>query len=797
MARDRLKALEAANEELRLRLEEAEDALEAIRTGQVESLVVEAPDGPRIFSLEGATQSYRGLVEAMSEGAATVSDDGTILYCNARLAEMLQVPLERVMGSALRDWVPPRHRQGMDALLAGALRGDSRGELGLERAGEGELPVHLSMKAFHDNGRRVLCLVATDLTEQRRNEQVLAEGRLARSVLEQAADAIVVCDEKGRVTRASRAAEQLCGCNPSCASFDAAFPVVLSSPLLAGGLASTALQGAVTRAEPATLTRVDGTKAHLLVSATPIQGPDDRTIGCVITMVDVSEHRRAEEELSAAEERVRTLGDNLPDGAVYRYAHDADGRPHFLYISAGIEQLTGVPPAEILRNASALHDTFVPEHRQRLVEAETRSRQTLAPFEIEVQQRHRRSGEVRWALLRSVPRRLVDGSTVWDGFHFDITARKKAEDALRDADRNKNQFLATLSHELRNPLMPIRNCLFMLERAPPGGDQGRRAQSVIQRQVDHLARLIDDLLDVTRISRGKIQLRREPLDAREVVQRTIEDQRAAFDKAGVSLHVALADTPLPMNADRTRLAQVVSNLLQNAAKFTARGGQAWVTLERDVATKEALLRVRDNGCGMDAHMVAHLFQPFLQSDLTLDRSRGGLGLGLSLIKGLVDMHGGSIAGSSAGPGKGAEFVVRLPLATEQVGSSAAAPRREPRPRSRRVLIIEDNSDAADSLRDVLELDQHVVEIAGSGPEGLDKARRFLPEVVLCDIGLPGMSGHEIARAIRADPKLRSAYLVALSGFAAPEDLAASKAAGFDRHMSKPPALEQIAQILMG
>lgn len=436
MARDRLKALQAENEELRLRLEEAQDALEAIRSGQVESLVVEAPDGPRIFSLEGASHSYRVLVEAMNEGAATIADDGTILYCNARFADMLHVPLERVMGSPLRDWVPAPLQGNIEALLGEAREGDSRGELSLRMQDGEALPVHLSIKAFHDNGRRLLCIVATDLTEQKRNEQVLAEGRLARSVLEQAADAIVVCDEKGRVTRASRAAEQLCGCSPLRASFDAAYPVVLSSPLLAGGLASTALQGAVTRAEPATLTRVDGTRAYLLVSAAPIHGLDNRTIGCVITMVDVSEHRRAEEELGAAEERVRTLGDNLPDGAVYRFAHDADGRRHFLYISAGIEQLTGVPPAEILRNASALLDTILREDRERLAQAELRSRQTLALLEIEVQQRHRRSGEVRWVLLRSVPRRLGDGSTVWDGFYFDITARKHAEDAMRDADRN-------------------------------------------------------------------------------------------------------------------------------------------------------------------------------------------------------------------------------------------------------------------------------------------------------------------------------------------------------------------------
>jgi PAS domain S-box-containing protein len=798
MARDRLRALQAENEELRLRLEEAEGALEAIRQGHVESLVVEGPEGLRIFSLEGASHSYRVLIEAMSEGAATLSDDVAILYCNARFAEMLGAPLERVMGSSLLEWIPAWLRSRIGGLLQEAHEGESRGELSLRRQDGQELPVAVSLKSFHDNGRHLRCLVATDLSEQKHNEQVLAEGRLARSVLEQAADAIVVCDEKGRITRASRAAEQLAGCSPLRAHFDAAYPVVLSSPLLAGGLASTALRGVVTRTEPATLTRVDGTNASLLVSATPLEGADRQIIGCVVTMVDVTEHRRAEEELRATEERVRTLGDNLPEGAVYRYAQDARGWPHFVYISAGIERLTGVPPAEILRDASAWLDTIEPEDRARLVSAETRSRVTLTPLEIEVRQIHRRTGEERWALLRSVPRRLADGSTVWDGFQLDLTARKRAEDALREADRNKSHFLAVLSHELRNPLMPIRSSLQVLDRAAPGGEQARRAQAVMDRQVAQLTRLVDDLLDVTRITHGKIRIQREHLDLGEVVRRTVEDGRAIAERAGLSVELALADGELPMMADRARLAQVVGNLLSNAVKFTPRGGHVWVALERDADGRAAILRVRDDGAGIEAPMLTRLFQPFSQADHTRDRSRGGLGLGLSLVKSIVELHGGRVSASSGGAGKGAEFIVHVPLErAEAAAREVPSFQTEARPRSRRVLIIEDSSDSAESLRELLEMKDHVVEAALTGAEGLAKARQFRPDIVLCDIGLPGMNGYEVARALRADSDLRSAFLVALSGYAAPEDLARSKEAGFDDHVAKPPSFEALARILAG
>jgi two-component system CheB/CheR fusion protein len=317
---------------------------------------------------------------------------------------------------------------------------------------------------------------------------------------------------------------------------------------------------------------------------------------------------------------------------------------------------------------------------------------------------------------------------------------------------------------------------------------------VIGRQSGQLARLVDDLLDVTRISRNKIQLQRSPLDLNELVRRTVEDHHSLFEAKGISIETALTAQRLPMSGDAARLAQMVGNLLHNAAKFTPAGGRVAVSTAAAPSRGRATLRVSDNGVGIEPAMLSRLFQPFMQAEATLDRSKGGLGLGLALVKGLVEMHGGDVCAHSDGPGKGAEFVVELPL--EATAADQAVPTVVGAKQSRRrVLIIEDNIDAADSLREVLAFGGHVVEVAYNGPEGLARAREFKPEVVLCDIGLPGMDGFEVARAFRADAALKAVFLVALSGYALPEDLQRAQEAGFDRHLAKPPSFEKIEEAL--
>ena len=386
-------------------------------------------------------------------------------------------------------------------------------------------------------------------------------------------------------------------------------------------------------------------------------------------------------------------------------------------------------------------------------------------------------------------------------FVLDLTEREQVEAALRaanlqlaEADQRKNEFLAVLSHKLRNRLAPIKSSLWVLVRATAGGDQVRRAQAVIERQVDQLARLVDDLLDVTRITRNEIKLQRQRLELSALVRQTIEDQRPLFDKAEVHLEFHPAPRPVFVNADGNRLAQVIGNLLQNAAKFTGPGGATLVTVHAERAEKRAAIQVVDTGVGMAPEMVSRLFQPFSQVDSSSDRSKGGLGLGLALVKGLVELHGGDVTAQSAGLGQGAEFTVHLPLAMEEATASQTGSENAAKSR-RRVLVIEDNIDAADSLREVLASGEHEVEVAYSGPEGIAKAREFRPEAVLCDIGPPGMDGLEVARAFKADESLKDVFLVALSGYTLPEDLQRASEAGFERHLPKPASLEEVEALL--
>jgi signal transduction histidine kinase len=367
---------------------------------------------------------------------------------------------------------------------------------------------------------------------------------------------------------------------------------------------------------------------------------------------------------------------------------------------------------------------------------------------------------------------------------------------LAEADRRKNDFLGVLAHELRNPLAPITHGLAILERAPPGSEPCLKAQTMIARQVGHLVRLIDDLLDVTRISQGKIRLNRTRVDLGSLVRVGLDDHLNTLQDRGLKVESHLPDDPVWVEGDATRLAQVLGNLFSNAEKFTDAGGQVEVRLEVPPGQGLAVLSVRDTGIGMDPELLGGVFEPFLQGSSGLARTNGGLGLGLALVKALVELHQGSVSAVSPGTGQGSEFVVRLPLANAAGSAEAPAkPGPSAAPAPRRILIIEDNVDAAESLRELMQLDSHQVEVAYSGPEGLQRARLMRPQLILCDIGLPGMDGYEVAQRIRADPQLRDVRLVAVSGYASGADQNRARAAGFDRHLAKPLTAEAVATLL--
>lgn len=368
---------------------------------------------------------------------------------------------------------------------------------------------------------------------------------------------------------------------------------------------------------------------------------------------------------------------------------------------------------------------------------------------------------------------------------------KRTVEALRSASRAKDEFLAILSHELRNPLASIVTSVPLLEAAAPGSDAAKLAIGIVSRQSRLLARMVDDLLDLTGIDHGKIELRRRKLDLNDLVRAVVRDHDASFESKSIRREVSLPAAPVFVEADDERITQVVGNLLQNAAKFTSRGGLVEVTVE--AVDGSALLRVRDDGVGIAPEMLPRLFDPFVQGDRGLARERGGLGLGLVLAKRFTELHGGNITISSKGTGQGAEVVVRFPMTAGPIISPKSAGTVSAGPL--RILIIEDNSDTAESLKELLVLRGHVVEVATEGLLGVELASRTSPEVVLCDIGLPDIDGYKAAREIRA--RARSAYLVALSGYAQSDDVMKARQAGFDAHLAKPASVEQLEKLLAG
>ncbi|QJW99071.1 response regulator [Frigoriglobus tundricola] len=374
-----------------------------------------------------------------------------------------------------------------------------------------------------------------------------------------------------------------------------------------------------------------------------------------------------------------------------------------------------------------------------------------------------------------------------------LAETRRTADALREADQRKNEFLATLAHELRNPLAPLLNGLQILALSQTP-EAAVRARAMMERQLRHMVRLVDDLLDISRVTSGKVRLRPEALDLRTAVEAAVEASRPAIEAGGHALTVRLPDEPMWLHADPTRIAQVIGNLLTNAAKYTPNGGRIAVSADR--APGHAVVRVADSGVGIPPDMLPQVFELFTQIGKHLDRAQGGLGIGLALVKRLVEMHGGVVTAESPGPDRGSTFSVRLPLAPE--APRPAAPNgtaRTVRGQSRRVLVVDDNADAAESLSELLALSGHETETAESGPDALVAATRFQPELVFLDIGLPGMNGYEVARALRAEPGRTGVVLVALTGWGAEEDRRRSAEAGFDFHLTKPVEVGQLDALL--
>jgi len=504
-----------------------------------------------------------------------------------------------------------------------------------------------------------------------------------------------------------------------------------------------------------------------------------------------SERLRNELALQESEAKFRTIANAMPQMV---WATLPDG--YHDYYNQRWYDFTGMPEGST--DGAGWNDIFHPDDQQRAWDVWQHSLLTGEPYEIQYRLRHH-SGVYRWTLGRALPVRSETGKIIrWMGTCTDIHDQKLAEESLREADLRKDEFLAMLAHELRNPLAPISAAAQFLQIGALDAARVRHTSQIIGRQVHHLTSLVDDLLDVSRVTRGLVELDNAQVDIGQVVADAVEQVTPLIRTRHHHLGLHLSpETPLVMG-DKKRLVQVVVNLLNNAAKYTREGGQ--LLLETEVRSAHVLIRVADNGIGMTPELVARAFDLFAQAERSSDRSSGGLGLGLALVRSLVDLHYGTVSCESAGPDAGSTFTVCLPrlLAGGQEDDAPAA-----RSLSRngtaplRILVVDDNVDAASMLSMLLEVDGHQVATEYGSLAALERARIDAPQVCILDIGLPGMDGNELAQRLRALPQTAGAVLVAVTGYGQENDRKQTLASGFDHHLVKPVDTEQLAAILAG
>ena len=507
---------------------------------------------------------------------------------------------------------------------------------------------------------------------------------------------------------------------------------------------------------------------------------------CKITR-DLTQRRKREQSLRHSEERFRLLVESVRDYAIFML--DPEGR--VASWNAGAQRIKGYSPAEIIGRHFSIFYTE-DGRRKKWPDEELRMAREQGRFEDEGL-RVRKDGSTFWAHVVLTPVFGQDGEL--RGFAKvtrDLTDLRRIE-ALEKAQRQTNEFLAMLAHELRNPLAPIRNALHLLSKKPTTDATEVWVRDVLQRQTVQMTRLVDDLLDVSRMTRSTVALNKAPVDLGKVVREAVDASMQWIEAKQHALDVRLPPERLEIEVDAVRINQVIQNLIHNASKFTPNGGR--ITVEARREGDQVVVSVKDNGIGMSAELRDSAFELFRQGQQGLDRAEGGLGVGLTLVQRLVMLHGGTVEAHSEGPGAGSEFVVRLPL--RQGGAPSPAPVSaigDLRGSRQRVLVVDDNVDAANALRYLLENDGHEVQVASDGASGLRLARQFRPDFLLLDIGLPKLDGYEFARQVRADPSLADTTIIAVTGYGQREDRERAAAAGFDYHLTKPVEFQSLQRL---
>ncbi|HRI50154.1 MAG TPA: PAS domain S-box protein, partial [Pseudomonadota bacterium] len=803
-------------------------------------------------ALRESEERYRSLIEVSPQIVWIGRDDGASTFCNQQWLDLTGLTTEESLGSGWTQAIHPGHRDRVHNLWVEAVArgGCFEAEIPFRRAADGEYRWHLAkaVPIVAEDGSRAHWLgVATDIHDrkqaQERERRVTAEAAAAnakfRSFFEQCPFYAGIMTVQGSLIDISRSALVDCGY---------AQDEVLGRPFwetpwwrasvevkerLRTGVAAAAAGRPYRDELPYRLK--DGTARVTDFALSAIVDDAGRVSFLVPVWIDITERKHAEQATQLLAEVSASLGELTETRRTLQQVA-AQVVPAFADLCAvdlldeqgSCERLIVTnPEPSRARLASKLSERYKPSPQSRhgvgrvlqsgqselIVQATDQTLRDLARSPEHLQLL-RELGIRSYLCVPLVSRDQTLGAltfvTAESGRRYGVKDLQVAEDLARrvtvaienaelyrareEADRRKDEFLATLAHELRNPLAPVRTGLHLLRVTPPG-EAAQAVREMMDRQLAHMVRLIDDLLDVSRITSGKVELKRERCTLQLVIEAAIEASRPFIEAGNHNLSLYIPDKPIWLDADSTRLSQVVSNLLNNAAKYTPNGGR--IELVACCEKSTAVVQIRDNGVGIPSEHLAAVFDMFTQVNRTLDRAQGGLGIGLALVRKLMEMHGGSISAESPGVDRGSTFTLRLPVATAEASPAAsAAPRSAPTLTSkRRILVVDDNVDGAETLAMLLEFSGHKVRIAHSGLEALRTAADFCPQVVFLDIGLPGMNGYEVAQRLRSELGLKTTLLVALTGWGTEEDKNRARRAGFDHHLTKPVEVSSVELLL--
>lgn len=747
----------------------------------------------------------RVTLQSIGDAVITTDIDARITYLNKvgesltgwSHHEALGQQLETVFRIVNEATGQPVENPATRALREGVVVGLANHTVLIKKDG-GECPIDDSAAPIRDEHGHVsgCVLIFRDVTAQRNAEREktnqLYTARVLASIVESSNDPIISKSLDGFIQSWNAAAERLFGYTAEEAVGRHVFLII--PPGRRGEeehiIARLKAGHRVEHLETERL-RKDGETIQVSLTISPVKDEAGNVVGASKIVRDITDHKRAE----ADREKFVTLIESSTD---FIGMCDLNVIPFFIN-RAGLE-MVGLDNIEEARR-TPVKEFFFPEDQDRIMNEFFPSVMQKGHGEVEVRFRHFKTGEARWMDYKVLT--LTDAANQPLGYATvsqDVTERKQLADDLRrlaadlsEADRRKNEFMATLAHELRNPLAPMTNMLEVLKRADGDGEMIRRAHETLERQLGQMVRLVDDLLDLNRITHDRLELRKSDVELSSVIHQAVEVARPLLDSAHHDLRVELPEEPIFLHVDPARLAQVFGNLLNNSCRYTKPGGTIWVSAK--LLDSDVVVTVRDNGAGIPQDKLKSIFDMFTQVDRTPERSQGGLGIGLTLVKRLVEMHGGSVEAKSAGEGCGSEFQVRLPILTETKDVAPTPVAAQQDIPTRRILIVDDNIDSADSLAMLLEITGNETYRAHDGIEAIEAAKKYRPEVVLLDIGLPKLNGHEVCRRLRDESWGKDIMVIALTGWGQEEDRRKSEEAGFNGHLVKPVNYDELLKLL--